>query len=66
MKKKAFPKLEEYIVDWMRVKKQTVKETTYKSYELLVNKNVLPVFGKLHLNEITRKAIQDYLLFTSD
>lgn len=61
MKKKAFPKLEEYIVDWMRVKKQTVKETTYRSYELLVNKHVLPVFGKLHLNEITRKSIQDYL-----
>jgi len=56
-----YPRLEEFIDDWLRVKKQTIKESTYESYILLLNRHVLPNFGKMRLNEINRKNVQDYL-----
>ena len=61
-----FPLLSDFIHDWLRVKKQTVKETTYKSYVNLLTKNILPKFGHYHVNEITRKDIQDFLFELTD
>ena len=55
------PYSSEFINDWLKVKKQTVKETTYKSYVNLLSRNILPKFGHYHVNEITRKDIQDFL-----
>ncbi|MDE7439130.1 MAG: hypothetical protein K2N23_01290 [Clostridia bacterium] len=33
-----YPLLSDFINDWLKVKKQTVKETTYKSYVNLLTK----------------------------
>lgn len=57
----SFPLFSEFTEDWLNVKKQTVKQSTYDSYVLLVNAHLLPQFGNLHVNEITRKDIQDFL-----
>ncbi len=38
------------------------KETTIDSYNSILNKHVLPVFGKTHLDEITRKDIKDFVI----
>ncbi|MGN1051821.1 MAG: tyrosine-type recombinase/integrase [Candidatus Scatosoma sp.] len=54
------------INDWLKIKKQTVKESTYKSYENLLSRNVLPRFGRYHVNEITRKEIQEFLFELTD
>lgn len=61
-----YPLLYDFINDWLKVKKQTVKETTYNSYVNLLSRNVLPKFGHYHVNEITRKDIQDFLFELTD
>ena len=62
----GYPLLSDFIKDWLKVKKQTVKETTYKSYVNLLSRNILPKFGHYHVNEITRKEIQDFLFELTD
>ncbi|MCM1532356.1 MAG: tyrosine-type recombinase/integrase [Ruminococcus flavefaciens] len=58
--------LNDFIRDWLKVKKQTVKETTYKSYVNLLTHIILPKFDHYHVNEITRKDIQDFLFELTD
>ena len=55
------PLMEEYLTQWLAEKKPTLKEGTYKSYDALIKAEILPNFGKKHLDRITRKDIQDYL-----
>lgn len=62
----SYPLFADFINDWLKVKKQTVKETTYKSYVNLLSRNILPKFGHCHINEITRKDIQDFLFELTD
>lgn len=61
-----FPLFADFINDWLKIKKQTVKESTYKSYENQLSRNILPQFGHYHVNEITRKDIQDFLFELTD
>lgn len=56
-----YPLFKDFIADWLKVKKQTVKELTYKGYVHTIAHNLLPQFGDKHVNEITRKDIQDFL-----
>jgi len=62
----GYPLLSDFIADWLKVKKQTVKETTYNSYVNLLSRNILPKFGHYHVNEITRKDVQDFLFELTD
>ncbi len=57
-----FPRFDEYLEEWLSVKKHTIKETTYGSYEALVKRYLLPKFGDRQVNEIQRKDIQEFLL----
>ncbi len=58
---KKYPIFDEFATEWIRIKKQTVKETTYRSYAMMVNAHLIPHFGKIYINEITRKTVQDFL-----
>lgn len=62
----GYPIFADFVADWLKVKKQTVKESTYKSYVNLLSYNILPKFGHYHVNEITRKDIQDFLFELTD
>lgn len=62
----GYPLFADFISDWLKVKKQTVKETTYKSYVNLLTRNILPKFCHFHVNEITKKDIQDFLFELTD
>lgn len=62
----VYPPFSDFIADWLKIKKQTVKESTYKSYVNLLSYNILPKFGHYHVNEITRKDIQDFLFELTD
>ena len=57
-----YPKFSEFLQEWLAIKKQTVKESTYKSYCDLTRFNLLEKFGETPVNEITRKEIQAFLL----
>ena len=61
-----YPLFSDFIKDWLKIKRQTVKESTFKSYENLLSRNILPRFGHYHVNEITRKDVQDFLFELTD
>ena len=61
-----FPTFGSFLTDWLAVKKRTVKESTYKSYVGLCEYNLIPRFGELALNEVTRKVVQDFIFELTD
>jgi integrase len=56
-----YPRFDDFVAEWLRIKKQTVKASTYRCYVLISNAHLIPNFGKMRINEITRKAVQNYL-----
>ena len=63
---KAYPKFGEFLQEWLIIKKQTVKASTYKSYCDLTSHNLVERFGNMPVNEITRKVIQEFLFELTD
>lgn len=57
----GYPLFKDCVADWLKVKRQTVKLSTYNSYCNLISLYLLPRFGEKHVNEITRKDVQDFL-----
>ena len=51
----------EYAQDWLKLKGQTTKPSTFKEYSRMFEVNLRPTFGHLHLSEITRPLVQQYL-----
>ena len=51
----------EYGEEWLKIKEQTTKPSTFKEYERLFHTNIKPVFGNLKIAEIDRMMIQDFL-----
>lgn len=56
-----FPKFKVFIEGWLKIKKTTLKETTYNSYKNIIDKNLIPSLGEMYVNQITRQELQDYL-----
>ena len=61
-----YPVFKDFIDEWLKIKRRTVKESTYKSYYEIIYTHVVPRFGKLHVNEITRKVVQEFLFNLTD
>ncbi|QOK96552.1 site-specific integrase [Ralstonia pseudosolanacearum] len=53
--------VEDYFDKWLKRKKVEIKASTYKGYELIVNRWVIPKFGKLALSDLKRALIRDWL-----
>lgn len=51
---------------WLTIKKRTTKESTYKEYVRLIEKDLKPTFKNKSLHEIKRETIQDYLFTKVD
>ena len=51
----------DYAKDWLKLKEQTTKPSTFKEYSRMFEVNLRPTFGHLHLSEITRPLVQQYL-----
>lgn len=62
----GYPLFKDCVADWLKIKKQTVKLSTYDSYYNLISLYILPRFGEMHVNEITRKDVQDFLFELTD
>ena len=56
------PLMRDYITQWLAEKKPSLKDSTYNSYTTLINYSIIPTFGNFHIDKITRKYIQDFLL----
>lgn len=55
------PLMKDYAISWLNEKKPTIKASTFKSYETLMNGEIIPNLGELHIDKITRKDVQNYL-----
>ncbi len=53
--------------EWLKIKKQTTKPSTYAEYERSFKVNLEPAFGHLRLSQIDRQMVQDFLFqFVTD
>lgn len=57
----SVPLFKDFAAEWMKVKTITVKESTMKSYSLLIDAHLKPTFGNKRINAITRTDVQSYL-----
>ena len=55
------PLMKDYLMQWLSEKKPTLKDGTYKSYESLIKTELIPNLGNKHIDQISRKEIQEYL-----
>lgn len=55
------PLIKDFADEWLSFIKPTLKESTYRSYESTWHSYIIPKFGHLRLNELTRTDIQNYL-----
>ena len=55
-------KFGDFACKWLEVKKNLVKPSTFKEYDRLFQKNLLPTFGSYFLENIDREKLQNYLL----
>ena len=51
----------DYARDWLKIKEQTTKPSTFKEYERSFRVDLEPVFGNKPLADITRNELQNYL-----
>ncbi|MBQ3506753.1 MAG: hypothetical protein IJA89_08295, partial [Clostridia bacterium] len=51
----------EYGEEWLKIKQQTTKPSTFKEYSRLFEHDLRPKFGTFRLDEITRAMLQEYL-----
>lgn len=51
----------DYAGEWLGLKEQTTKPSTFKEYSRMFETNLKPTFGNMRLSEITRPLVQRYL-----
>lgn len=51
-----------WIYDWLKEKKDYIKESTYANYSNNIFNHIIPKLGNYFISEITHKIIQDFLL----
>ncbi|MBE5740292.1 MAG: hypothetical protein E7349_05510 [Clostridiales bacterium] len=56
----------DYAEEWLSIKKQTTKESTYKEYERSYTADLEPTFRGKYLQDITRSDLQKYLFSIVD
>lgn len=51
-----------YLWDWLKLKQQTTKASTYDGYKKIVKNVLSPAFGDLALTELTRRVVRQWAL----
>lgn len=52
----------ELVDDWLKYKKNYIKESTYATYLNIVYNHLIPDLGNINLKDITHNMLQDYIL----
>lgn len=59
-------KYKEWLYDWLELyEKESVKLRTYKQYEYIINKRIVPVLGDYEMEDITPIVLQRYIVALS-
>lgn len=62
-KEKIFYK--DWLSDWLKEKREYIKESTYANYSNNIYNYIIPYLGDYYLHEINHKVIQDFILYLS-
>lgn len=60
------PLIKDFAIEWLKLIKPTIKEDTYTSYLGTWRTHIIPAFGQLHLDELTRNDIQNYIYILTE
>ncbi len=50
--------VEQYLTSWLEMKRPEIKDTTYRSYEMMARVHIIPVIGKIKLSALTAQHVQ--------
>ena len=59
--RKGNVRFDEFAKEWLALKEPQVKFSTYKNLQSLLSTVILPTFGALKLNQITRRSVDIWL-----
>ena len=51
------PLIKDFAVEWLQINKPVTKDSTYIGYVSTWCAHIIPTFGHLHLDELTRNEI---------
>lgn len=60
------PLIKDFAIDWFKIIKPVTKENTYNGYVSTWRTHIIPMFGHLHLDELTRNDIQNYIYLLTE
>lgn len=65
-KQSKIPFVKDFAIEWLKIIKPTVKDNTYTGYLGTWRAHIIPTFGQLRLDEVTRKDIQNYIYLLTE
>lgn len=60
------PLIKDFSITWLNIIKPITKESTYNGYVSTWRTHIIPAFGQLHLDELTRNDIQNYIFLLTE
>lgn len=60
------PLIKDFAIEWLQIIKPITKESTYNGYVSTWRTHIIPAFGHLHLDELTRSDIQNYIYLLTE
>lgn len=60
------PLIKDFSITWLNIIKPITKESTYNGYVSTWRTHIIPAFGQLHLDELTRNDIQNYIYLLTE
>lgn len=60
------PLIKDFSIEWLKIIKPVTKESTYNGYVSTWRTHIIPAFGHLHLDELTRNDIQTYIYLLTE
>lgn len=60
------PLIKDFSIEWLKIMKPITKESTYNGYVSTWRTHIIPAFGHIHLDELTRNDIQNYIYLLTE
>lgn len=60
------PLIKDFSIEWLKIIKPITKESTYNGYVSTWRTHIIPAFGHIHLDELTRNDIQNYIYLLTE
>ena len=64
--KSKTPLIKDFSIEWLKIIKPITKESTYNGYVSTWRTHIIPAFGHIHLDELTRNDIQNYIYLLTE